>query len=327
MPFGYLFRATVFLLGLAAVVPTRGGDLKPRPHPSADYASAVARVAGQQLADDSVVSPGGRTLLLAHGHRTSRAIVLLHGFTNSPRQFLEIGQTLYAEGDNVLMPRLPHHAEDHGDVSVLKRITAEALRNCADTAVDEAIGLGDTVIVVGLSAGGTMAAWAGQYRPEVRRVVLIAPALELTHVPELLQRPLLNLGLRIPNVTRAEPRDTTTPDRNKGFTTRAIAQVLRLGADVRHRAEVAPPAVRDAEILINASDRTVASGPSFELARSWGTHGAHVHVYEFPDSLRLPHDVIDARHAGANPAASYPVVLALVRGEKPPAWVSEPALR
>ncbi len=323
-PFGYIFKATAFLLGLAAFLPSRAGDLSPHPDPAGSYASAVTGAARQQAIDDSVASPGGRTILLTHGHRTPRAVVLLHGFTNSPRQFLEIANELYATGDNVYVPRLPHHAEDHGAISVLARITAQELRDCADAAVDIADGLGDSVIVAGLSAGGTMAAWVGQYRPDVRRVVIIAPALEVTHVPSLLQGALINLDLRIPNVSHAQAADSSEPDRNKGFATHAVGQILRFGGAVRSEAQQRRPAVNDAVLLLNANDHTVAPAPALELARQWRRRGARVRVFELPDSLRLPHDVVDERQPAAKPAITHPLIEALVHGLAPPSWVQRP---
>jgi hypothetical protein len=42
-----------------------------------------------------------------------------------------------------------------------------------------------------------------------------------------------------------------------------------------------------------------------------------------PDTLRLPHDVIDPRHPGSNVGAVYPVVDALIAGKRPPGYVAE----
>ena len=80
-------------------------------------------------------------------------------------------------GDNVLILRLPRHGMADRKVENLSPLKAEELRDCADTSVDIACGLGQKVYVCGLSAGGTLAAWIVQNRSEVTRAVLIAPAL------------------------------------------------------------------------------------------------------------------------------------------------------
>src|SRR5690349_10149214 len=261
-------------VGLAATIPLRSGDLRSHPVPAADYRAAINLVERRQAADDRVVTPGGRTVLLTHGMRVPRVDVLLHGFTDSPSQFAELADSLYQRGDNVYVPRLPHHAERSGDARALAGMTAVQLRQTADSAVDVASALGDTVVVVGLSVGGTMAAWMGQHRAEVRRVVLIAPALEAGRVPSRLEGFLINLTERLPNVTRRSAPDTARPDRNPGFATHALAEVLRLGAAVRGAAEEHAPKAADFTLLLNERDRTVKSAAALRLARAWQRRGA-----------------------------------------------------
>jgi esterase/lipase len=317
MNFDSALRRFVLLVGLAAAIPLRSGDLDSHPFPVSSYSAAVARVAAQQAADDRVASPVGRTLLLSHGQRSARVDVLLHGFTDSPNQFAALADSLFREGDNVYVPRLPHHAERAGDARALAGLTAVQLRKTADSAVDVAVGLGDTITVVGLSAGGTMAGWIGQHRTEVRRVVMIAPAFEAGRVPSRLEGFLINLTERLPNVTRRSAPDTARPDRNPGFATHALAEVLRLGTAVRSAAAHSPPKAKELTLLLNDRDRTVKSAAALKLARQWAASGATVSVYRFPASLGLPHNVLDGRE-GNDPQIVYPTLMALARGAAPP---------
>jgi esterase/lipase len=254
---------------------------------------------------------------MTHNRRTPRAVVLLHGFTNSPRQFQEFATDLYAAGDNVYVPRLPRHAERHGTAATLAGLTAEDLRSCADSAVDIADGLGDSVIVVGLSAGGTMAAWIAQHRGDVHRTVIIAPILGIARVPSILATPLMNLALRLPNLTLRDPPDPARPDRELGTSSHAIAQLLRLGKAARRVANHMPPRTREVVFLMNAHDHTVKLAPVVELARTWSESGATVSLYELPDSLGLPHDVVDPRQPNSKADILYPVFAALTHGERP----------
>ena len=294
------------------------GDLESRPHPAADFADAVDRAQRQQAADDSVVAPGGRSILLTHERRTARAVVLLHGFTNSPRQFETFARQLHAAGDNVFVPRLPRHAERDGTASYLAALTAEELRASSDSAVDIAHGLGDTVIVMGLSAGGTMAAWIAQNRADVARVVIIAPVLELARIPSFLSTPLMYLALRAPEITQNYPRDKSRPDRELGNSSHATAQILHLGVAVRRAAQDAPPRVRDIAFLVNANDHTVKSTAAVALADRWNRSGAVATVYDLPASLGLPHDVVDETQPAARTDIVYPVLEALAHGQHPP---------
>ena len=221
----------LLVIALAALAPRHRREFTSHTMPARDYADAIARAARQQDADDRVVAPGGRSVLLTHGAPTARSIVLLHGLTNSPKQYEHLAARLYAAGDNVYIPRLPHHAEVNGTVVSLADLTADELRRYADAAVDVAVGLGDSVIVAGVSAGGTIGAWIAQYRRDVHRVVIIAPLLEVARIPSFLAVPLLNFALRVPNVSRTEPPDRTRPDRDLGVSSRAVAECLRLGAE------------------------------------------------------------------------------------------------
>ncbi|CAN5862847.1 hypothetical protein BH11GEM2_BH11GEM2_31840 [soil metagenome] len=312
----------VLLIALAAVIPPHAAEIVSHAAPAADYADAVSRVVRQQSADDRVAAPGGRTVLRTHGGRTARVVVLFHGFTNSPRQYEHFAERLYESGDNVYVPRLPHHAERNGTARTLAGLTAEELQQCADSAIDIANGLGDSVVAVGVSAGATLVAWIAQHRSDVHRVLIVAPVLEIARVPSFLAAPLMNFSLRFPNVTLNDPPDPARPDRERGVSTRAIAQLFRLGNAVRQEAQRTPPLTRDIVFVVNANDHTVKTAPALELARRWSGGGASVTVYQFPRSLNLPHDIAEEAHPNADPAVVYPALEAVIHGERPPPVLS-----
>jgi esterase/lipase len=290
------------------------------PSTSFPYDSAVAMIARRQAGDDSVAVPGARSILLTRGAPTARAIVLLHGLTDSPRQFEALAYRLYADGNNVFVPRFPRHGLRGGDVRSLATLTASELRGFADSVVSDAVGLGDSVVVAGLSLGGTVAAWIGQERA-VWRAVLIAPALEPGHIPSILDRPIVGLADRLPDLAWRGPRDAARPDREPGTSTRAIAEILELGRSVLREAGRAAPRTRRLVLLVNANDRTVRESAAEALARDWAQRGATVSVFELPDSLRLPHNIIDPRSGRALGDVVLELLRELAYGEHPPALV------
>lgn len=309
--FMVLLGAALLGLGVALFRPVETADLVAVRIGVPSYANAVQRVARTTAHEDSVAVPSGHSILMVHGHRTPRAIVLFHGVTNSPRQFRVFAQRVFDEGANVYIPRLPHHAEP-GAMRALAAMTAEELRNCADSAMVIARGLGDTVLVAGLSAGGTMAAWVAQNRPDVKRVVVIAPAIELARLPWKLGSPVLRLAVRLPDATVQHPRLDTVPDREDGWTTHGFGQMLRLGLAVERQARRAPPAVHDIQLLLNRHDRTISNEAAVGLADEWRAHGAKVSTTWLPDSLGLPHDVIDPRQPVKRMDVVYPLLDALL---------------
>jgi esterase/lipase len=262
------------------------------PAPASSYAAAVAMIAKRQARDDRVALPGARSILLVRGARTPRAFVLLHGLTDSPLQFAELARQLYADGSNVFVPRFPRHGLRGADARALGTLEASQLRGFSDSVVSEAAGLGDSVVVVGLSMGGTAAAWLAQQRV-ISRAVLIAPALEPGRIPAILDRPIIGLADRIPSMTWRSTPDRARPDRELGFSMHAIAEILELGGSVLRDAARTAPRTQQMVLLVNANDRTVRESAEEALAGEWTQHGAAVSVLELPDSLRLPHNVVD----------------------------------
>jgi carboxylesterase len=192
--------------------------------------------------------------------------------------------------------------------------------------VNEARGLGDSVVVVGLSMGATMGAWIAQQRA-VARVVLIAPAIEPGRIPSLLDRPLIGLADRLPSMARRSQPDSMRPDREPGINTRAIAEILELGRTILGQADRETPLTRDIVVLVNASDRTVNESAAEALARNWLRHNASVSVFELPDSLRLPHNIIDPTSGPVGGDAVLDLLRDLAYGIQPSALVRPVPIR
>jgi carboxylesterase len=47
--------------------------------------------------------------LMTHGAPTPWALVFLHGFTNCPEQFCQLGRRFFDLGHNIYVPRQPFH--------------------------------------------------------------------------------------------------------------------------------------------------------------------------------------------------------------------------
>lgn len=284
--------------------------------PAVAYDRAIVMIAQRQAADERVAVPTARSILLTRGAPTPRVIILLHGLTDSPVQFAPLAERLYDDGNNVFVPRLPRHGLRDGGADALAALSSSDLRNFADSIVASAAGLGDSVIVVGLSLGGTIVAWLAQER-ELWRAVLIAPALEPGRIPALLDRPIVGLVDHLPNVTRSSPPEIGRPDREPGFSTHAVAEIFELGSAVLSGSARVPPGTKHAVVLVNAADRTIKESAAEALARRWREHGAAVLVFELPDSLHLPHNIVDPIHGRELGEPVLALLRQLVYGEAP----------
>jgi len=306
------------VLTALAAIPINTRPLESDPHPIADYGSAVAAYDSLRADEQGRVMADGASLMFVHGSKTPRAIVLVHGLTNSPRQFRELGKQFYERGYNVIVPRLPEHGLEPADISHLKTLTAEKYRDYGDHAIDIAYGLGDSVFVIGLSAGGNVAAWIAQHRPEVARVIIIAPAMTVARIPGPLDAPAMNLMERLPNVSIHQRPDSGRGHAYFGTSTRGVGATLRFGASVL-AADGEPPVVRDITVVINDNDHTVDEEPALHLAGEWQAHGGVVTTFRFDRALRLPHDLIDVTQRCGLPEVVYSVLIALI--EKQPVVV------
>jgi hypothetical protein len=157
----------------------------------------------------------------------------------------------------------------------------------------------------------------------VARVVLVSPALGLSHVSSYAAVPLMNLSLRVPNISKHDPPDTVRADRALGWSTHAIGQMLRLGKAVREASEVRAPAAREILVLVNAHDGTVNRDAIDEQSARWLALGGRVTTFELRDSLALPHDIVDPDERTGRIAITHPVLVALLHGGSPPAWLAE----
>jgi esterase/lipase len=309
---------TVALLATAgALLPLRTRELRSRARPSSAYQESVRRIAAIQAAEQPLVNRFGGTVLMAHGGHAPKVAVLLHGLTATPRQMQLLGDQLYERGYDVFIPRMPMHGERGRTVTALSGLTADTLRAFADDAIDIARGLADTVDVLGLSGGATLAAWIAQHRPEVRHVVIVSPALALSRLPRALEDPAMQTLARLPNLNVGASADTSKPQVYAGFSTRAVAQTMRLGAEVRAQADHVKPAASAIAVVTNANDRTVDAGAALALADLWNEHGAVIVRYSFNAALGLPHDLVDQGESCGDAKVVYPVLIALLEGRVP----------
>jgi alpha-beta hydrolase superfamily lysophospholipase len=309
-----LVLALALLAGwLLSPLPTEGLDAHPGPR--AGFDEGLRLVEAMRREDGPAIAPECRTELLSHGARSGRVIVLLHGLTNCPAQFDSLGRLLFAGGANVLIPRLPHHGLADHMTGELARMDARELTATVERALDAAGGLGDTVIVAGLSVGGVMAAWAAQERPDVDRAVLIAPMLGVAAAPARLTPAVTRLMNILPN--RFVWWDDKVRERLPGprhvyprFATRAVGATLLLSARVQADARHSAPACRSIAVVQVGGDGAVDNAVTADLVGRWSRlAGIEIAVHEFPSALHLSHDVVDPEQVGGRPPVTYPVLL------------------
>ncbi len=301
------------LAAFVALRPIGLETLAPSPAPEVDLEAALARLAAEDVRDPTPLNPLCPSFALHHGRRTETAVALLHGISSCPRAFVDLAPALHAAGHNVVALRMPMNGYADRATDALSRLTAEDLRDWGDAAVDIAAGLGDEVVVVGISAGGTVAAWTAVERSEVARAVVVAPFFGLAGVPPWLSPALARTMLVMPNLSMW--KDPVLRSRFHGMAhayarqaTRGTGEVLRLAAATFAALDAGPPRGGALALVTNDNDRAVQNALAEDFAARWRSRGAPVVEFRFPASAGLGHEIIDPEEPGADTALTYPLL-------------------
>ena len=297
----------------------RGGlDQPPTQQPRLSYDEAIARFAEVEAAEAALdLNPLCKSVLLTHGAPTAVTVIYLHGLTNCPAQADEFGRQLFAKGYNVYLPRFPLHGEADPLTLALKDLTAEDIVSTAQDATDIAGGLGERVVAVGLSGGGTATMWLAQNRADVDRTVAMAPFLSPYGMPPWANRAATNLLLLLPNMMIV-----WDPEQPKGppgmeyaypqVASRALGQFMRLGEVLAVSAAGTAPSGHAPGLLFNDADDAVDNPIAERVAKAWTRHGAVVDIKRLPTELGVLHDLMDPRQLRAQINLVYPIIFAMI---------------
>ena len=283
----FLLVIGVIFLGIGWFLcrPISVGNLGSRPNPAAGYEEAERRIAAIRAREGDRIIPDARVQFMTHGERTGEAIVFVHGYTNCPRQFVQLGEMFFKRGYNVLIANLPRHGLLDRMNDVQAGLTAEELAAYADETADIARGLGRRVTFVGISCGGVVSAWAWACRPDVSAAVLMAPAFGFHMIPWWFTFAAVNLLSILPNIygwwnpiTKLQGAPEHTYPR---YSLRALRQILRLAYAVRGRVREAPPAGKELIVVTNPSDLAVSNAMTGRVLREWRELGIPVTHRQF----------------------------------------------
>jgi pimeloyl-ACP methyl ester carboxylesterase len=220
-----------------------------------------------------------------------------------------MGETLHAQGHNVLILRMPYHGLESHRVSELKRLSAQDLRAYADQAVDMAAGLGDEIVVVGISGGGAVASWMAQNRPEVDRALALAPFFGVNGVPQFAGTLLMNAFSRLPNIVLDDPLEPRRDWVYRGEATRGVASFLTLGHSVLQGARQGTGPQGQMIVVTTAKDNTANNRSTARLVDLWQRAGVQVVTFEFEPSLDIPHNSVDPAADAAKKQLVYEQLL------------------
>lgn len=274
---------------------------------------------------DGIV-PGAAGLALdpapAPGGPPSRAVLLIHGFGDTPQTVARQAQALHQQGWTVRAPLLPGHGRS---LAAFRASNAGQWYGAARDAYRTLCATHDSVAIVGLSMGGALATSlaaeaarrAGEGTPGWRApsaLVLVAPFLEVTARGRVLTTlwPLWSLVRAwVPGRAEASIRDPRARAESLGYgvSTPRLLHQLRLVVDAARQA--APQAKAPTLMLCSTSDyrvpraaaeRAYARLGARDKALLWVERSGHVITVDY-DADQVTAAIVDwlRRHA---PAAS-----------------------
>jgi alpha-beta hydrolase superfamily lysophospholipase len=319
----WLSIALLILILILAVAsrPADLGILESHAAPASSYEDAIVRVKtmqeeeNQDLTRDVCI-----TKLYDHGKQTEHVIILIHGFTNCPEQFSEIGRQHFEAGNNVLIPRMPYHGLTDRMTVALVNLNAEDIAAFGDRVIDLAHGLGKRITVMGVSGSGTLVAWLAQNRADVDFAFAIAPLFGLAMIPPTLTKLFERVALHLPDFflwwdprTRAE-NPYSIYYAYPRYPVRALVQFLRLGMITRLQAEKSPPKAGHVTMIINDAEPAVSNAEIRRFLKVWRKHG-NVTITEvhFEREMKLPHDIITPGTPGVPMGEIQPRLINAVR--------------
>lgn len=257
-----------------------------------------------------------RTMILDHGARTARVVVLVHGLTASPRTWRDFARVRHARGDNVLIARLPRHGHADRATETLAQLTSEELTRQTERIVDAAAELGAEITMLGHSLGGMLTLHAAHRDARIFRAIAVAPFLGIKRLPRDWHGWMRSVLERAPNrFLYWNPFDHGRSLPLHGYprySTRSVAAGLALADALREDARSGPPRARNIEIVRNAGEVTVNNHAIDELVANWRRAGGdRVRIYRLVGA-GPSHDIVEPERPHSPAARFLPLLHALL---------------
>lgn len=254
-----------------------------------DAARSAGAAEVQADTGDTAVVSACRSKLLVHPGRTTKSVLMLHGFTSCPKDFDDLAEEFYRRGYNVFVPREQHHGL--GDLRATAEVTVDGLLDYADRGLNIAAGLGQEVGVVGISGGAVLATWLTEYRTEsVTRLLALSPFYEPgpSQAPGFAVKPIVVLfGHHL------------VPDfvNDRGFSFAALSQYLRIVRNFQDRPR--NEQLRSVAVVRSAEDPLVDLRRAFEIPTEIARINQEQTIRkELPTSSGLEHEIVGSGPLG-----------------------------
>ncbi len=218
--------------------------------------------------NQGVSHPENLPFLLLPETPNGRAVLLIHGFTASPRELRPLGEILLRHNFTVYGIRLEGHGTNPAD---LARRKAEEWLATVERGYQSLAEMNLRVSAAGLSTGALLALQLALTHP-LEKLILLSPFLKLRHFLAPFAGPL---SVLIPYQNRGIPA-AEQPFYYRQRPLKGVAQINRLRRRISRRLHrLTTPTL----VLASAGDVTVAPGTAEALFKKLGSDSKQFHCY------------------------------------------------
>ena len=167
----------IYLLGPKPATPVLSDEL---PSLSLEVNEVASYLAEQESKVENIKPENEARIIWADSipAKTKYVLLYLHGFSASGMEGSPIHQKIAKRYNfNLYLPRLYGHGIKSDDVFI--DLTADKLWDSAKEAIAVASQIGDSIIIMSCSTGGTLGLFASSYYPEIHSVILYSPNIDL----------------------------------------------------------------------------------------------------------------------------------------------------
>jgi carboxylesterase len=273
------------VIGLVAVLLVSAGLFAMRSRATRRARATVAT--RLTLGPDGIVVGGAPIDLISDG---PGAVLMLHGFGDTPQTLGYLAQAIHAQGWSVRAPLLPGHGRTLDDFAVSR---AETWIASARAELDSLRSRHATVSIIGLSMGGSLATILAAERPDIAALVLLAPYLSMPTRLRRAARLHRLLGVAFPYLPGGGGRSIRDPaevarNLSYGFTTpRLVFELSRIVERARKAApKVSAPTLvvqsrHDHRIPPDAAERAFGLFTASERTLRWTEGNGHIITVDY----------------------------------------------
>ena len=217
---------------------------------------------------EGVSHPENRPFFLSPENSNGQAVLLIHGFSASPREMLSLGKVLQENNFTVYGVRLPGHGTTPEDLANRK---AEEWQTVVESGYQVLSDMNFEVSVAGLSTGALLSLGLA-LRHHPRKMILLSPFLQLQHF-------LAPFAGLLSYLIPYQEKDISERERPFYYQQRPLKGIAQINRLCRHLQGQLKSITTPSLVLTSTGDATIAKGTAAKIYQQLGSSQKQFHCY------------------------------------------------